>query len=304
VVNSYREKTCTRNHKPGVTPIVSILMILRSVNHVNYIAWPLIAAIVYGALYFFANRSVYFPMKYPHGFWNVQGPLGASDVWLATRDGVRIHGWLVERQGARLVTLYLHGNAGNITHRELQIREIVAAGSSILMLDYRGYGKSAGRPTEKGLYRDADAAYEHLLQIGYRAEQVVLHGESLGTAVAVDLASRRTCAGVVLEAPFTCAKDVARDVLPVLGPMLIWSFDSRKKITQIGAPMLFIQGDQDEVIPLRLGQALFAAAREPKSFWMVPGAGHNDIINAAGSQYGQRLQTFYSSLGSNVGRNH
>jgi hypothetical protein len=172
VANSRREKTCTRNNEPGVTPVVSIL---RSVNHVNYITWPLIAAIAYGALYFFANRSVYFPVKYPHGFWHVQGPLGAFDVWLVTRDGVRIHGWLVERRGARLVTLFLHGNAGNITHRDLQIREIVAAGSSILMLDYRGYGKSAGWPTEKGLYTDGDAGYEQLLRIGYRAEQIVLH---------------------------------------------------------------------------------------------------------------------------------
>ena len=258
--------------------------------------WPLVAAGGYGALYFLANRSVYFPFKYPQGSWDQQSQLGAADVWLDTPDGVRIHGWFVERPGARLVTLYLHGNAGNITHRYQQIHEITAAGSSILMLDYRGYGKSAGRPSERGLYTDAETAYDHLLKTGYRSGQIVLHGESLGTAVAVDLAARRSCAAVILEASFTSARDVAGTVLPLLGPLLIWNFDSQRKIGGIHAPVLFLHGDRDEIIPLRLGQVLFAAAREPKSFWLIPGAGHNDILEAAGPQYRQRLHLFYESL--------
>ena len=104
---------------------------------------------------------------------------------------------------ASFVTLYLHGNAGNVTHRFLQIREIIAAGSSVLMLDYRGYGKSEGSPSERGLYADVDVAYLYLLSRGYSAQHIVLQGESLGTAVAVDLASRKECAAVVLEAAFT-----------------------------------------------------------------------------------------------------
>ena len=143
---------------------------------------------------------------------------------------------------------------------------------------------------------DAETAYDHLVKAGYRPEQIILHGESLGTAVAVDLASHRQCAGVVLEAPFTSGKDVARTVLPFAGPMLVWSFDSRAKIGRIHAPMLFIQGNRDEIIPLRLGQALFAAAPEPKSFWIVPGAGHNDIVEAAGESYRQQLRSFYAGL--------
>ena len=164
-------------------------------------------------LHFAAVRSVYFPLKYPQGFWDSQSQLGATDVWLDAPGHVRVHGWFVVLPHARLVTLYLHGNAGNITHRYPQIREITAAGSSIHMLDYRGYGKSTGQPTENGLYNDAEAAYEHLLKTGYRADQIILHGESLGSAVAVDLAAHHACAALVLEAPFTSAKEVAGTVV-------------------------------------------------------------------------------------------
>jgi fermentation-respiration switch protein FrsA (DUF1100 family) len=226
----------------------------------------------------------------------VEAQLGASDIQLDAADDVRIHAWWIPGQDTGLVTLYLHGNGGNLSHRYSHFREIAAAGSAILALDYRGYGKSSGEPTEKGLYRDAETAYSYLLKTGYRPEQIILHGESLGTAVAVDLASRRPCAALVLEAPFTSAKDVAQTVLPVIGPLLIWGFDSRRKIGRVRVPILFIQGDRDEIIPIRLGQALFAAANEPKSFWIVAGAGHNDIVEGAGANYRQRLRSFYSSL--------
>ena len=259
-------------------------------------AYPLIAAVAYGALYWFANRSVYFPSKYPEGFWDAQAQLGAVDVWLDTADGVRIHGWQIDRPGARFVTLYFHGNAGNITDRYDHFREITSAGSSLLMIDYRGYGKSSGKPTENGIYRDADAAYDHLLKSGHAPGQIILQGESLGTAVAVDLAARRPCAAVLLEAPFTSAKDVARTVLPIIGPLVIWSFDSRKKIGRIHAPILIIHGDHDEIIPTRLGQELFAAAPDPKSIWIVPGAHHNDIVESAGATYREHLRSFYESL--------
>ena len=167
------------------------------------------------------------------------------------------------------------------------------------MIDYRGYGRSAGRPTEKGRYADAAAGYEYLLRMRYLADDIVVHGESLGTAVAVDLASHRQCGALVLESAFTSAKDVARTVLPVIGPMLIWSFDSRSKIGRVRAPVLFIHGDEDEIVPLSVGQNLFQAAREPKSFWTVPGAGHNDLVETAGANYGHRLRSFYESLPAN-----
>ena len=254
------------------------------------------AASAYGGLSYLASRAVYYPMKYPEGLWDAQHELGAADVWIDTRDGARLHAWWASSEGARFATLFLHGNAGNITHRAPAIREIVAAGSSVLMLDYRGYGKSIGRPTERGLYNDGEAAFEHLLGRGYRAEQIILHGESLGTAAAVDLASRRTCAGLILEAPFTSASDVAGTVIPVLGPLLLRSFNSAAKIGNVRAPKLFVHGDRDDIIPMRFGRALFAAAPEPKSFWVVEGAGHNDILETAGARYREHLREFYKGL--------
>jgi uncharacterized protein len=254
------------------------------------VAWTI------GLLYFFANRAVYYPAKFPEGFWELQRAVGAADAWMETSDGVKIHGWWVERDGSRLVTLFLHGNAGNITHRASHIQEILAAGSSVLMLDYRGYGKSSGRPSEQGLYRDSEAGFIYLLGKGYRPDQIILHGESLGTAVAIDLASRRPCGGLILEAPFTSASDVAGTVVPFLGPVLIRSFNSLPKIRWIRVPKFFLQGDRDEVVPLRLGQELFAAAQGSKTFWIIPGAGHNDILETAGAEYQQRLSAFYESL--------
>ena len=118
----------------------------------------------------------------------------------------------------------------------------------------------------------------------------------LGTAVAIDLASRRPCAGLILEAPFTSAGAVAATVVPYVGPLLIRSFNSLPKIRWIRVPKLFIHGDRDAVVPLRLGQELFAAAQGSKTFWIIPGAGHNDILETAGPEYRTRLHTFYESV--------
>jgi fermentation-respiration switch protein FrsA (DUF1100 family) len=260
------------------------------------VGWAIAAVCAIALLYYLANGAIYYPAKYPEGFWDAQHRVGASDAWIETSDGVKLNAWWVERAGSPLVTLFLHGNAGNITNRTPRIQEIVAAGSSVLMLDYRGYGKSSGRPSEQGLYRDSEAGFVYLLGKGYRAEHIILHGESLGTAVAIDLASRRPCAALILEAPFTSASDVAGTVAPYVGPLLVRSYNSLPKIRWIRVPKLFMQGDRDEVIPLRLGQELFAAAQGSKTFWVVPGAGHNDILETAGAEYRHRLSTFYESL--------
>ncbi len=262
----------------------------------SYIGWPLVAVLGYVFLCFLANRSIYYPMKYPQGLWELQTQMGASDVWLRGSDGVRIHGWLVVREEARVTTLFLHGNAGNLTHRVNHIRQITAAGSSILVIDYRGYGKSEGHPSEQGLYRDAEAGYQYLVEAGHRPERIVLHGESLGTAVAVALAARKSCGGLVLEAPFTSGRDVAARALPLLGPILTWGWDSKRAISKVRVPVLVIHGTRDEVIPFDLGRTLFEAAGQPKWFWAVEGAGHNDIIETAGARYQERLQAFYAAL--------
>lgn len=260
------------------------------------LAIAIAAASAIGFVYLLAKWALYHPSKYPEGYWDAQQSLGASDAWLETSDGLKIHGWWVQREGSPLATLFLHGNGDNITYYTPHVQEMVAAGSSVLILDYRGYGKSSGRPSEQGLYRDSEAGFIYLLSKGYRAEQIVVHGQSLGTAVAIDLASRRPCAALILEAPFTSASDVAGTLVPFVGPLLVRSFNSFPKIRWIRVPKFFMQGDRDEVVPLRLGQELFAAAQEPKTFWTIPGAGHNDILETAGIEYERRLRAFYESL--------
>ncbi|MEN6532855.1 MAG: alpha/beta hydrolase [Bryobacteraceae bacterium] len=261
-------------------------------------AWLAIAGITYGVAWLVANRAIYYPMKYPAGWWEARTQAGATDVWLTAADGVRLHAWWIPLPESKIATLYLHGNAGNLSHRIGHLREITAAGSSVFIIDYRGYGRSEGHPTEKGLYADAEAGYRHLVNAGYVPEEIILHGESLGTAVAVDLASRLKCGGVVLEAPFTSAGDVAGSMLPVLGRGLVWGFDSERKISNVHAPVLIFHGDNDEVIPYRLGRRLFEAANEPKFFRPVPGAGHNDIVETAGERYREWLSEFYRNIGA------
>ena len=228
---------------------------------------------------------LYYPLRYPGGEWSLEQTLGASNVSLKAADGTRLHAWWIAGSNKELATLHLHGNGGNITHRSLTARNITAAGSSVLLLDYRGYGKSEGRPSEKGLYKDAEAAYDWIAAQGYSPEQIFIHGESLGTAVATYLATKRKSKGLILEAPFTSAKAMAGEVLPVIGPLLMWGYNSRGRIKDIHVPVLFIQGDRDEVVPYRLGQQLFAAANEPKSFWTIAGATHNDLHYVAREEF-------------------
>lgn len=245
---------------------------------------------LYVLLVLLVSRIVYLPMKYPAGNWEAAGQIGAVDVQI--RDG--LHGWYIEKPGAQLTTLHLHGNAGNVTHRVLSARHILDAGSSVLLLDYRGYGRSRGWPTESGLYEDALLAYEWLKQQGHR--EIIAHGESLGTAAATELALQRRCAGVVLEAPFTSLQALAGQSVPLLGPMLLWGFDAKSRISRIGTPLLIVHGDRDEVIAYRFGQELYKAASEPKRMWTIPGAMHNDLHVAGAEEFPARLRTFYDSL--------
>jgi fermentation-respiration switch protein FrsA (DUF1100 family) len=263
-----------------------------------------LAIVCFGLLTWGANRMLYYPMKYPAGDWSVQDGLGAKDVWIYAGDGTKLHGWWITApaQSAslpRFATLHLHGNGGNITHRALSARNILSAGSSVLLLDYRGYGKSEGKPSEEGLYQDADAAYEWIVAQGYAPARIIIHGESLGTPVAVHLTTRRNSAGLVMEAAFTSARAVAGRVLPVIGPLLVSGYNTIGRIKKVRVPLLIIHGDRDEVIAYEFGQELFRAANDPKSFWTIPGATHNDLHTIGKPEFRARLAAFYNSLSAN-----
>ncbi len=246
--------------------------------------------IAWAVLSWMAHRAAFFPMRYPDGNWNEANALGVKDIWL-TSGGRKIHGWWKDAPGTAAV-LFLHGNAGNVTHRGRHIRAWHEAGASILVIDYRGYGKSEGSPSESGIYEDALAGYRYLRERGYPPERILVHGESLGTAAAAHVAAEAPVAGLILEAPFPSARAVAQTVLPLLGPLLVWGFDVRSRLQRVSAPVLVIHGEQAEVIPFRLGQAVHDSANQPRLFWAIPNAGHNDIPETAGLEYPIRLRSF------------
>lgn len=261
----------------------------------TWLGWVAVAMVCFAFAVWGAGRMLYYPMRYPAGEWSVQQTLDAKDIVLKASDGTKLHAWWIVAPGSKLATLHLHGNGGNITHRGLSARNIVRAGSSVLLLDYRGYGKSEGSPSEPGLYRDAEAAYDWIAAQGYGPDQIVLHGESLGSAVAAYLATNRRARGVILEAPFTSARAVAGRVFPVIGPMLIWGYNTMARMKDIHAPVLIVHGDRDEIIAYEFGQQLYAAANEPKSFWTISGATHNDLHIAGREEFPQRLAAFYAA---------
>ena len=220
--------------------------------------------------------------------------LVGEDVFLVTSDGVKIHAFFLESPGASRALLFLHGNAGNPSHRLPNAAELVRLGTHVLLLDYRGYGLSEGRPSEQGVYADARAGLAHLVETRDIPEQrIVLFGRSLGGAVAVDLAQNRPLAGVILESTFTSIASVARGTLfAPFSPLVRGRFASDRKIGAIRAPLLFFHGDRDGIIPFSEGERLFQAAPEPKSFETIAGAGHNDTTMVGGRAYFQRIGDF------------
>ena len=222
--------------------------------------------------------------------------LAYEDVHLETEDGVRIHGWWVPREGAEVTVLWLHGNAGNISHRLERLAAFHELGVQNLLIDYRGYGRSEGRPSERGLYRDASAGLRHLREArGVPDERIVIFGKSLGGAVAVELASRERVGGVIVESSFTSVPDMAKRQFPFLPTewLVRNRFDSLSRIAQVHSPILVIHGDRDGIVPYEMGRRLFEAATAPKDFYAVPGADHNDVLYRGGDRYRARLREFF-----------
>jgi uncharacterized protein len=225
--------------------------------------------------------------------------LDYQNLSLTTEDGVRLHGWLVKHPEARCTFLAFHGNAGNIGHRLPWIELMHRVPAHVVLIDYRGYGKSAGRPREEGIYRDATAAYRWCVEHQPATPKgIVFIGESIGGAVAIDLEARFPAAGLVVQSTFTSAWDMAKTMLPIglLQPLARIRFDSEAKLAKITCPVLLIHGDRDEIVPFRMGERLFEVAPGPKYFYRVPGAGHNDLLWVAGDEYTARLRDFVNRL--------
>ena len=238
---------------------------------------------------FFEDRLIYFPTRHPAGDWHAPEREGrvVEDVWLQAADGVRIHGWYLPTPGAPVTLLFFHGNAGNLSDRYGWANDLSQLPAHVLLVDYRGYGRSEGRPDEHGIYQDAEAAYRWLLdEKGTPAERIVVYGKSLGGAPACEIASRLPVGGLILQSTFTSAADMASVMFPLfpVGFLVKTRFDNETKIRTIAAPKLLIHSRDDEMLPYPMAERLHEVAPEPKRFLSYDGAGHNDLISRRGTE--------------------
>jgi len=239
---------------------------------------------VVALMYVFQRALMYFPdpKRTPP---TLAGLPQAQDVLLRTSDGETLVAWEVAPRGDKKVVLYFQGNAGALELRAERFAKLVADGTGLLALCYRGYGGSTGRPSEAGLIRDAQAAYDYAAA-RYPPRRLVLWGESLGTAVAIALAAERTVAGLLLDAPFTSIADVGAAAYPFVP--VRWAikdaFRSDRRIGRVHAPILMRHGVDDDVVPIRFGERLFALANEPKQFLRIAHGEHVVADDGGGMQ--------------------
>ena len=243
--------------------------------------WGLVILLVYAgvcAIMFFSQESYfYFPEE---GIQATPDAFGMpfEDVRLETPDGESLGAWWIPADEARGALVLCHGNAGNISNRLDKIDFFRRLGLSVLAFDYRGYGTSTGRPSERGTYLDAGAAVRFVNAVkGFPLEKIVLYGESLGGAVAIEAATHEEPAGLIVESSFSSAVAMAKHYYPWLPARLLVriKYDSAPRVPRIACPKLFMHSAQDDVVPYAIGRALFEAAAEPKSFVLLRG-GHND----------------------------
>ena len=269
----------------------------------------------------FEDHFIYYPSKYPEGRWSLARPgretskasIHIEDKLLTTRDGIRIHGWMCspgkdvrpasasspspsERLAAEdlPVILFFHGNAGNITDRYELIQELVKIPACVFIIDYRGYGKSEGSPSEAGLYSDGQAAWNFLtVELGISSGRIIVYGESLGGAVAIELAVRENPGGLIVQSSFTSIPDMVSRIIPGFPSFLVHTrMNSLDKVNDTRCQKLFVHGTNDDLVPLEMANRLYAASAQPKEFYAVHGAGHNDVFEKGGRAYLDKLRGF------------
>ena len=251
------------------------------------------------------RRFLYYPERLPATAALPPHARDAREVYLDCADGVRIHALYWAPPPGRPVILYFHGNAGHVFDWALVRADLVVTETGLLLVDYHGYGKSGGAPSEAALFADGAAALAWLTdEAGVPLSRIVLLGKSLGGGVAGHLAKGRPLMGLVLESTFTSIPAVARNlfahILPFVGErplsaLLPDRFDTLSCLPDVRCPVLGIHGERDSLIPVAHGRALYEAAAAPKELWLVPRADHNDVAWVAGEGYGRRIREWLES---------
>jgi len=248
-------------------------------------------------LYIFQGKLLFYPTRTLVYYPDAAG-LDYEDVYLQTRDGERLHGWYVPHENRRGTLLFFHGNAGNISGRIESIRQFNQLGLDVFIIDYRGYGKSTGRPNEKGLYTDALTAYDYLtLERGIPPDSLIIFGRSLGGSVAAYLASEKPAAALALESTFTSVPDVARGYYPVfpVGLLTRYKLPTIEYLRKFEGPVLIAHSPDDELISYRFGRELYDAVIGPRQFLEMRG-GHNDGFFVTGRAYTDGYDRFFTSV--------
>ena len=238
--------------------------------------------VMLGGLYLLYPRMedffVFFPQT-PFDSTPEEFNLKYREVYFHTEDGKELHGWFFPLKKEFPVILFCHGNAGNISHRIENIRLLLDQKLQVFIFDYRGYGKSNGRPSEVGLYRDGLAAYDFLVNIKHiPSERIVLFGRSLGASPAIEISLKRDIRSIIIESAFTSTKEMARTMFlfKIFSFFLPPNYNNLEKIPQVAVPKLIIHGENDKIVPFSMGQKLFHSAHHPKYFFPIKNAGHND----------------------------
>jgi uncharacterized protein len=243
-----------------------------------------------------ANRMVFQPWtNMEAGPAELKRPF--EDIYFTAADGTRLNGWFYPAN-TNLVILLCHGNAGNLSHRLPLIDTLIKAGASVFAFDYRGYGRSAGKPTEKGVCLDAEAAWQWLTNRGFAPDRIVALGESLGGGVVCELATRKPLRALILQSTFTSVPDVAAEMMPWLPVRLLLTtrFNNQEKLKQIRIPVLILHGRKDTIIPFRHAEKNFAAVPTRSKYFAELAGDHNDAIVISADEYQKAVSALLATL--------
>ncbi len=252
-------------------------------------AWLGVALLVY----LLQTQLIFRPTRALHATPAALG-LGFEDAYIPTADGQRLHAWFVPHTAASATVLFFHGNAGNIADRLTTVARLHELGLNVLMLEYRGYGLSSGRPSERGTYADATGAWRYLtVERQHQPSDIIIYGRPLGGAVAIELASRTAPRALIAESTFTSVADIAAEIYPYLPTRLLlrYEYPSVDHIQRVSAPILIAHSEDDELIPFRHGQRLLHSAPDPKRFYRLRGS-HNEAFVRSGHAYYRFLDQF------------
>lgn len=250
------------------------------------------------------NNVLFHPLAYPEGPYGIPAisQVPTRDVFFQTADGLRLHAWYFQKPGARWCVLVCHGNGGNITHRCFLAKALIDSGCSVFLYDYRGYGRSEGKPTLAGVLEDARAAYACLTgKLGVSPDRIILYGESLGGAIACQLSKGSRCAAIILDSTFYSLKDIARSKFHILYLYPDWlmptpDYNNAAVLREAHPPLLIMHGSEDGILPVDQCRRLAAAAAPEKKLVVFAGVGHNNMPEHEG--YFPTIRDFIAGLDS------